>query len=176
MHGRGRTDGLDHVHRGMWQRDFLRVSFLASSRSCWNSAPIHPVQQADRSASEGRWVKFSEIPETVYCTSPEACEIVPVGQALRVSVSCPVLSSPRLAWSAGLVSSHRKWTHLASSRNRLRRALGWTRPFSSSSDQETRTRPRRYAGDDRAGRSVVNGLRVEIPFSHGGYMQRNYDR
>lgn len=31
---------------------------------------------ADRSAKEGRWVALSEIPESVYCTSPTACEIV----------------------------------------------------------------------------------------------------
>jgi len=31
---------------------------------------------AGKSAEEGRWVKFSEIPETVYCSDPTKCEIV----------------------------------------------------------------------------------------------------
>lgn len=35
---------------------------------------------AGKSAEEGRWVKFSEIPETVYCTDPLSCAIVPEGE------------------------------------------------------------------------------------------------
>lgn len=34
---------------------------------------------AGKSAEENRWVKFSEIPETVYCSDPLKCEIMPAG-------------------------------------------------------------------------------------------------
>lgn len=30
---------------------------------------------AEKSAAEGRWVQFSEIPETVVCTDPLNCQI-----------------------------------------------------------------------------------------------------
>lgn len=39
---------------------------------------------AGKSAEEGRWVKFSEIPETVYCSDPTHCEILPEGEDLPV--------------------------------------------------------------------------------------------
>jgi hypothetical protein len=31
---------------------------------------------ADKSAAENRWVKFSEIVEQVYCSSPTQCELL----------------------------------------------------------------------------------------------------
>ena len=31
---------------------------------------------ADKSAAEGRWVKFSEIIEQVYCSSPTECSLI----------------------------------------------------------------------------------------------------
>lgn len=34
---------------------------------------------AGKSAEEGRWVKFSEIPETVFCSDPTKCKIVMPG-------------------------------------------------------------------------------------------------
>jgi len=34
---------------------------------------------ADKSAEENRWVSFKEIVESVYCTNPTSCEMIPEG-------------------------------------------------------------------------------------------------
>jgi hypothetical protein len=33
---------------------------------------------ADKSAAENRWVSFKEIVESVYCSDPQHCEILPM--------------------------------------------------------------------------------------------------
>jgi len=51
---------------------------------------------ADKSAAENRWVSFSEVVESVYCSSPTACEIISVNSKILPAGFYPVKNAEDL--------------------------------------------------------------------------------
>ena len=67
---------------------------------------------ADKSAAENRWVKFSEVIESVYCKTPQQCEIV-AGSDIFPEGFKPALKAEDL-----LVPSKGRWGNLPNGESR----------------------------------------------------------